>query len=158
MLKHLTHGMKNLEEKMQAEAEQEEAQRLQLAYPLPAVREGRGLTAEQREARRRLCRLWTSANHAVMHGFCLMSLQLMTGREVLRTHIFWRIMMKRVLWGVFEEMRRNAEKLADSQIRLSYRQPLQSRTLSCRLQGHKQRTRGPLLSMRTTCIEESQSH
>ena len=99
---------------MQAEAEQEEAQRLQLAYPLPAVREGRGLTAEQREARRRLCRLWTSANHAVMHGFCLMSLQLMTGREVLRTHIFWRIMMKRVLWGVFEEMRRNAEKLADS--------------------------------------------
>ncbi|CAL1153389.1 unnamed protein product [Cladocopium goreaui] len=114
MLKHLTHGMKNLEEKMQAEAEQEEAQRLQLAYPLPAVREGRGLTAEQREARRRLCRLWTSANHAVMHGFCLMSLQLMTGREVLRTHIFWRIMMKRVLWGVFEEMRRNAEKLADS--------------------------------------------
>ena len=114
MLKHLTHGMKNLEEKMQAEAEQEEAQRLQLAYPLPAVREGRGLTAEQREARRRLCRLWTSANHAVMHGFCLMSLQLMTGRKMLRTHIFWRIMMKRVLWGVFEEMRRNAEKLADS--------------------------------------------
>jgi hypothetical protein len=54
---HLTHGMKNLEEKMQAEAEQEEAQRLQLAYPLPALREGRGLTAEQREARRRLCRL-----------------------------------------------------------------------------------------------------
>ena len=46
-----------LEEKMQAEAEQEEAQRLQLAYPLPALREGRGLTAEQREARRRLCRL-----------------------------------------------------------------------------------------------------
>ena len=59
MLKHLTHGMKNLEEKMQAEAEQEEAQRLQLAYPLPAVREGRGLTAEQREARRRLCRLFS---------------------------------------------------------------------------------------------------
>jgi hypothetical protein len=33
-----------------------------------------------------------------------MSLQLLTGREVLRTHIFWRIMMKRFLWGVFEEM------------------------------------------------------
>ena len=41
--------------------------------------------------------------------FCLMSLQLLTGREVLRTHIFWRIMLKRVLWGIFEEMRRNTE-------------------------------------------------
>ena len=95
---------------MRAEAEQEEAQRLQLSYPLPALQEGRGLTAEQKEARRRLCRLWTSANHAVMHGFCLMSLQLLTGREVLRTHIFWRVMLKRVLWGVFEAMRRSREE------------------------------------------------
>ena len=110
VLKHLTHGMQQLEERMRAEAEQEEAQRLQLSYPLPALQEGRGLTAEQKEARRRLCRLWTSANHAVMHGFCLMSLQLLTGREVLRTHIFWRVMLKRVLWGVFEAMRRNAAK------------------------------------------------
>jgi len=111
---HLAHGMKNLGEKMQAEAEQEEAQRLQLAYPLPALREGQGLTAEQREARRRLCRLWTSANHALMRGFCFMSLQPLTGREVLLTHIFWRIMMKQVLWGVFEDMRRNAERIADA--------------------------------------------
>ena len=109
VLKHLTHGMQKLEDTMRAEAEQEEAKRLQLSYPLPPLQEGRGLTAEQREARRRLCRLWTSANHAVMHGFCLMSLQLLTGREVLRTHIFWRIMLKRVLWGIFEEMRRNTE-------------------------------------------------
>ena len=48
------------------------------------------------------------------HGFCFMSLQLLTGREVLRTHIFWRIMMKRFLWGVFEEMWRNAERIADA--------------------------------------------
>ena len=109
VLKHLTHGMQKLEDTMRAEAEQEEAKRLQLSYPLPPLQEGRGLTAEQREARRRLCRLWTSANHAVMHGFCLMSLQLLTGREVLHTHIFWRIMLKRVLWGIFEEMRRNTE-------------------------------------------------
>lgn len=107
VLRHLTHGMRALEERMQAEAQQEEARRLQMNYPLPAAHEGRGLTPEQKEARRRLCRLWTSANHAVMHGFCLMSLQLLTGREVLRTHIFWRIMLKRVLWGIFEEMRRN---------------------------------------------------
>ena len=109
VLKHLTHGMQKLEDTMRAEAEQEEAKRLQLSYPLPPLQEGRGLTAEQREARRRLCRLWTSANHAVMHGFCLMSLQLLTGREVLRTHIYWRVMLKRVLWGIFEEMRRNTE-------------------------------------------------
>ena len=101
VLKHLTHGMQKLEDTMRAEAEQEEAKRLQLCYPLPPLQEGRGLTSEQREARRRLCRLWTSANHAVMHGFCLMSLQLLTGREVLRTHVFWRVMLKRVLWGVF---------------------------------------------------------
>lgn len=110
VLKHLTHGMQKLEDTMRAEAEQEEAKRLQLCYPLPPLQEGRGLTTEQREARRRLCRLWTSANHAVMHGFCLMSLQLLTGREVLRTHVFWRVMLKRVLWGVFEAMRRNTEK------------------------------------------------
>ena len=110
VLKHPTHGMQKLEDAMRAEAEQEEAKRLQLCYPLPPLQEGRGLTPEQREARRRLRRLWTSANHAVMHGFCLMSLQLLTGREVLRTHVFWRIMLKRVLWGVFEEMRRNTER------------------------------------------------
>lgn len=110
VLKHLTHGMQKLEDTMRAEAEQEEAKRLQLCYPLPPLQEGRGLTTEQREARRRLCRLWTSANHAVMHGFCLMSLQLLTGREVLRTHVFWKVMLKRVLWGVFEAMRRNTEK------------------------------------------------
>ena len=110
VLKHLTHGMQKLEDAMRAEAEQEEAKRLQLCYPLPPLQAGRGLTQEQREARRRLCRLWTSANHAVMHGFCLMSLQLLAGREVLRTHVFWRIMLKRVLWGVFEQMRRNTQK------------------------------------------------
>lgn len=48
-----------------------------------------------------------------MKGFCLMSLQRLTGREVLRTQIFWRIMMKRVLWGFFEEMRRNSDRVED---------------------------------------------
>ena len=35
-----------------------------------------------------------------------MAIHMLTGREVLRTHVFWRLMLKRVLWGVFEEMRR----------------------------------------------------
>ena len=37
-----------------------------------------------------------------------MAIHMLTGREVLRTHIFWRLMLKRVLWGVFEEMRRHS--------------------------------------------------
>ena len=59
-------------------------------------------TEEERECRRRLCRLWTAANQAVMKGNCLMSMQLLTGREVIRTHRFWRIMMKRVVWGLIQ--------------------------------------------------------
>ena len=120
VLKHLTQGMQRLEENMKMEAETAECQRLLATYPLPeaaAPASGTGAkqggkawqpqTPEQQEARRRLCRLWTAANHAVMHGHCLMAIQLLTGREVIRTHVFWRLMLKRVLWGIFEEMRRH---------------------------------------------------
>ena len=88
---------------MKEGAEEAEAQQLQMSFPLPPLQEGRGLNPQRKGARRRLCRLWTSANHAVMKGFCLQSLQLLTGREVLRSHVYWRIMMKRVVWGIFEE-------------------------------------------------------
>ena len=110
-LKHLTTGMQRLEERMQVEAEAAECQRLLDTYPLPAQSQAKTprATPEQQEARKRLCRLWTAANHAVMHGHCLMAIQLLTGREVIRTHVFWRLMLKRVLWGIFEEMRRCTE-------------------------------------------------
>ena len=111
VLKHLTTGMQRLEERMQVEAEAAECQRLLDTYPLPAQSQAKTprATPEQQEARKRLCRLWTAANHAVMHGHCLMAIQLLTGREVIRTHVFWRLMLKRVLWGIFEEMRRCTE-------------------------------------------------
>ena len=111
VLKHLTTGMQRLEERMQVEAEAAECQRLLDTYPLPAQSQAKTprATPEQQEARKRLCRLWTAANHAVMHGHCLMAIQLLTGREVIRTRVFWRLMLKRVLWGIFEEMRRCTE-------------------------------------------------
>ena len=108
VLRHLTVGMQRLEERMQIEAETAETQRLLQTYPLPEQPGVQKSTPEQQEARKRLCRLWTAANHAVMHGHCLMAIHMLTGREVLRTHIFWRLMLKRVLWGVFEEMRRHS--------------------------------------------------
>ena len=40
-----------------------------------------------------------------MHRHCLMSIQLLTGREVVKIHASWRLMLKRVLWSIFE-MRR----------------------------------------------------
>eukprot|EP00435_Cladocopium_sp_Y103_P048899 s1096_g14.t1 len=49
-----------------------------------------------------------------MHGHCLMAIQMLTGREVIRTHVFWRLMMKRVLWGVFEQMRRYSSDSHDA--------------------------------------------
>ena len=57
---------------MKEEAEEAEAHRLQMFFSLPPLQEGRGLN----QTRRWLCRLWTAANHAVMKGFCLLSLQL----------------------------------------------------------------------------------
>ena len=112
VLKCLAHGMAQLEARLEAEAAERQAQRVLAAFPagqapfnVPATGEeplqGR-FTEEERECRRRLCRLWTAANQAVMKGNCLMSMQLLTGREVIRTHRFWRIMMKRVVWGLIQ--------------------------------------------------------
>eukprot|EP00438_Fugacium_kawagutii_P020118 Skav226970 [mRNA] locus=scaffold51:356186:370706:- [translate_table: standard] len=119
VLKHLTNGMQKLEERMQMEAETMEAKRLlevEAAAEKPSAVSKFSAVGfpEQQEARKRLCRLWTSANHAVMHGHCLMAIHILTGREVIRTHVFWRLMMKRVLWGVFEEMRRFSAQVRDA--------------------------------------------
>ena len=115
VLKHMTHGMAQLEARLETEAAERQARRVLAAFPagqapfnVPATGEeplqGR-FTEEERECRRRLCRLWTAANQAVMKGNCLMSMQLLTGREVIRTHRFWRIMMKRVVWGLIQSDR-----------------------------------------------------
>ena len=104
MLRHLTVGMQRLEEQMQMELETAECQRLLEVYPVADQKPVPTVSPEAREARKRLCRLWTSANHAVMHGHCLMAIHLLTGREVIRSHVFWRLMMKRVIWGIFQQV------------------------------------------------------
>ena len=50
------------------------------------------LTKVQEEARRRLIRQATAAHHAIVKGSCLMVMQLLTGREVIRTHFPWPLM------------------------------------------------------------------
>ena len=103
VLRHLTVGMQRLEEKMKIEAETLEFQRV-MQCPEPRTTTTPAMSPEAQEARKRLCRLWTSANHAVMHGHCLMAIHMLTGREVIRTHVFWRLMLKRVVWGVFQQI------------------------------------------------------
>ena len=108
VLRHLTVLMQRLEERMQVEAETAETQRLLQTYPLPEQPGVRTSTLSSKKLGSGYVGFWTAANHAVMHGHCLMAIHMLTGREVLRTHIFWRLMLKRVLWGVFEEMRRHS--------------------------------------------------
>eukprot|EP00435_Cladocopium_sp_Y103_P072880 s366_g41.t1 len=122
VLKHFTMGMDRLEKQMKLEDKAPENRSVLeagLEAPFSLRSTKNVLSPEQQEARRRLCRLWTAANHAVMHGHCLMSIQLLTGREVIKTHVFWRLMLKRVLWGVFEEMRRRIAEKGEEQLPVS---------------------------------------
>ena len=61
--------------------------------------------SQQCEACRRLIRLWTSANRAMIVGCALQSLHLLTRRETIRSHLHWRIMMKRPIWCAQEAIR-----------------------------------------------------
>lgn len=123
LLKHMAQGMQNLEATMK----EEEAQMKLNELLGKGLLHGKGLTAqstsnnppsalppvskrpmpsaERDEARRRLIRLWSSANNAVVKGCCLMAIQLLTGREVIRTHRHWRILMKRPIWSAHEALR-----------------------------------------------------
>ena len=65
----------------------------------------RALTQQEDEARWKLIRLWSSANHAQVKGCCLQVLLLLSGREVVRTHRHWRLMMKRPFWSAQESLR-----------------------------------------------------
>ena len=124
LLKHTTHGMEHLEATMKEEAAREQLEELvhkgvldgagftgtlggtTMTPDAPAAAPTRKpLSKEQDEARRRLIRLWTSANSAVVKGCCLMAIQLLTGREVIRTHPHWRLMMKRPIWSAQEALR-----------------------------------------------------
>ena len=108
VLKHMSH-MAQLEARLEQEAAARQAAAVLETFPYqkaPFNLPDKGeeplqghFTPEQRGSRRRLCHLWTAANQAVMKGFCL------TGRHVIRARSFWRLMMKRVVWGFLEAAR-----------------------------------------------------
>ena len=59
----------------------------------------------EEEARRRLIRQATAANQAMVKGNCLMVMQMLTGREVIRSHFPWQLMTKNAMWRAFEHRR-----------------------------------------------------
>ena len=71
----------------------------------------RQLTTQEDEARRRLVRLWSAANREWLEGCCLQAVQLLTGREVIRTHSHWRLFMKRLIWSAEEALRRDETRV-----------------------------------------------
>ena len=127
LLHHLGEGIDKLEKTMRAEKQQLELEQLiakgflhgtadshvrgevaetRTPNEVAETRTYHPATPEQNEARRRLIRLWSSANHAIVKGCCLQALQLLTGREVIRTHRHWRLFTKRMIWAGWEALRR----------------------------------------------------
>ena len=111
-------GVRRLEEQLQQEEEEargaEIAESLGLAVTVEKGGGGtQGLTTSRRrpltkiedEARRRLIRQATAANQAIVKGNCLMVMQMLTRREVLRSHFPWRLMMKHAVWMAFQHRR-----------------------------------------------------
>ena len=110
-------GIHRLEEELQAE--EEDARAAALADELgvkhsPSAeasvagsdgKRRRVLTKLEDEARRRLLRQASAANKAVVKGNCLMAMQLLTGREVLRSHFPWQLLMKHSMWMALQHRR-----------------------------------------------------
>jgi hypothetical protein len=124
VLQHMAHGMAGLEAAMKEEkAKQDlEAQIRRGMHHGDGLRSEKAplytagakpLNANEQEARKRLIRLWSSANQAIMKGCCLMSIQLLTGREVIRTHRHWRLLMKRPVWSAQEALRQDETGLTE---------------------------------------------
>ena len=65
----------------------------------------RVLTKLEREASRRLLRQATAANNAQVKGHCLMVMQMLTRREVLKSHSTWQLMTKHAMWMALEYRR-----------------------------------------------------
>lgn len=117
LLQHLAGGMKALEQQMQNEASAANVAALAASGALHGAgacasvskasfaSTARVLTAEENQARRRLIRLWTAANQAIAKGLCLQVIVLLTRREVIRTHTYWKVMMKRAIWALHEALR-----------------------------------------------------
>ena len=113
LLKCLGDGMEGLEATLK---EEEDKQRKLLAEST-AVEASSASSSKpttvsvEYEAKRRLCRLWTAANHAMVKGCCLMALELLTNREAIRTHRHWRLFMKRPIWSAESALEKLEQKV-----------------------------------------------
>ena len=81
------------------QAQQQETKSQQTRRPMSKL---------QQEAARRLIRQAKAANQAQVKGNCLMIMQMLTGREVLRTHYPWQLMTKHPVFMAMEHRRRLA--------------------------------------------------
>ena len=113
MLVAIRDGIQRLEEQLRTEdekAQSEELVRQSLqatpAFPFESTSScKRKLSKLEDEARRRLIRQAQAANQAIVKGNCLMAMQMLTGREVLRTHFPWQLMMKHSMWMALQHRR-----------------------------------------------------
>ena len=119
-------GLRKLEEQLEAEREEQRLEELRAerrdpnsSADLPAQtqqqqpgqqenpqQKRRPMSALQRETARRLIRQAKAANQAQVKGNCLMIMQMLTGREVLRSHYAWQLMLKHPVFMAMEHRRR----------------------------------------------------
>ncbi len=105
-------GVRRIEEEFKRQEEEAQAAEMSgepsgkaVQAQAPTVNKGRQLSKLQDEARRRLIRLATAANQAIVKGSCLMVMQMLSGREVLRSHFPWQLMMKHSMWMALQHRR-----------------------------------------------------
>ena len=55
--------------------------------------------ARQDKVRRILIRLWSAANYSLLKGSSLQLVHLLTRRECFRTHRYWQVLTKRLVWA-----------------------------------------------------------
>lgn len=123
VLQHMHRGTQRLEAELEEKEQMKrlleleacgslhEPERLPQVAPLAASMS----EVEKREekVRRILIRLWSSANYAYLKGSCLQLLQLLTRRECFRTHKYWQVLTKRLIWAGHEALRRSETRVQE---------------------------------------------
>ena len=112
VLQHMHRGMKRLESELQEKEhvrkvlEMEAAGVLHDPGRLVAGQEIEVKTAtlseveaRQDKVRRILTRLWSAANYSLLKGSSLQLVHLLTRREAVRTHRYWQVLTKRLVWA-----------------------------------------------------------
>lgn len=68
-------------------------------------KKGRAMTKLEREASHRLIRQVTAMQSAQVQGHCLMIMQVLTRREVIKSHFAWQLQVRQPMWRAFEYQR-----------------------------------------------------